>query len=104
MPLVGVEEYGLLTFPFMPTELVAFADGGLAWDSHLLNANGTLDMPDAPVLEFSRSSSERIPVFTAGVGARFNVLGFLVVEAYYAYPFQRPDKGAHWGFHLAPGW
>lgn len=104
VPLLGVEQYGLITFPFVPTELVMFADGGLAWDSHLLNANGTLEMPDAPVLEFSRASSERIPVFTAGVGARFNVLGFLVLEAYYAYPFQRPDKGAHWGFHLAPGW
>ena len=104
VPLLGVEQYGLLTFPFVPTELVVFGDGGLAWDSHLLNADGTLEMPDEPVLKFSRSSNARIPVFTAGVGARFNVLGFLVLEAYYAYPFQRPDKGAHWGFHLAPGW
>ena len=104
MPLLGVEQYGLLTFPFVPTELVAFADGGLAWDSHLRNADGTLEMPDEPVLAFSRTSNERIPVFTAGIGARFNVLGFLVLEAYYAYPFQRPEKGGHWGFHLAPGW
>ena len=104
VPLLGVEQYGLLTFPFVPTELVVFGDGGLAWDSHLLNADGTLEMPDEPVLKFSRSSNARVPVFTAGVGARFNVLGFLVLEAYYAYPFQRPDKGAHWGFHLAPGW
>ena len=104
MPLLGVEQYGLLTFPFVPTELVAFADGGLAWDSHLRNADGSLQMPDEPVLKFSRSSNERIPVFTAGIGARFNVLGFMVLEAYYAYPFQRPDKGGHWGFHFAPGW
>jgi outer membrane protein assembly factor BamA len=104
VPLLGVEQYGLLNFPFVPTELVAFADGGLAWDSHLLNADGTLEMPDEPVLKFSRSSNERIPVFTAGIGARFNLLGFLVLEAYYAYPFQRPEKSGHWGFHLAPGW
>jgi Tol biopolymer transport system component len=104
MPLVGVEEYGLLTFPFMPTELVAFADGGLAWDSHILNTDGTLEMSDDPVFKFSRSSNERIPVFSAGIGARFNVLGFMVLEAYYAYPFQRPEKGGHWGFQMAPGW
>ena len=102
VPLLGVEQYGLLTFPFVPTELVVFGDGGLAWDSHLLNADGTLEMPDEPVLKFSRSSNARIPVFTAGVGARFNVLGFLVLEAYYAYPFQRPDKGWPLGLPSSP--
>ena len=38
-----------------------------------------------------------------GASARFNVFGFMLLEAYYAYPFQRPDKGWHWGFQLAPG-
>jgi hypothetical protein len=50
------------------------------------------------------SSSERVPVFSTGVSARFNLLGFLILESYYAYPFQRPEKGWHWGFSLAPGW
>ena len=30
-----------------------------------------------------------------------NILGYLILEAYYAYPFQRPDKGWHWGFSAA---
>ena len=104
VPLLGVEEYGMINFPFVPTELVAFADGGVAWDSHLRNADGSLEMSDEPVLEFARNSIERVPVFSTGVGARFNVLGFMVLEAYYVYPWQRPDKGAHWGFQIAPGW
>ena len=29
---------------------------------------------------------------------------YVVLEAYYAYPFQRPQKGWHFGFNLAPGW
>jgi hypothetical protein len=33
-----------------------------------------------------------------------NILGYMVLEAYYAYPFQRPEKGAHFGFVLSPGW
>jgi hypothetical protein len=33
-----------------------------------------------------------------------NILGYLVLEIYYAYPFQRPERGAHWGFNIAPGW
>jgi hypothetical protein len=31
-------------------------------------------------------------------------LGYLILEAYYAHPFQRPVRGAHWGFNIAPGW
>ena len=30
--------------------------------------------------------------------------GFMILEADYAYPWQRPEKGWHWGFNLAPGW
>jgi outer membrane protein assembly factor BamA len=93
IPLLGVEQYGLINFPFVPTELVFFTDAGLAWDS---------DRP--PVLEWSRSGTERVPVVASGVSARMNILGILIFEAYYAYPWQRPIKGWHWGFQLAPGW
>lgn len=93
VPLIGVEEYGLLNFPFLPTDLVLFADGGVAWDG---------DNPAS--LEWARSSGKRIPVFSTGISARFNILGVMILEAYYAYPFQRPEKGWHWGFSLAPGW
>ena len=93
IPFIGVEQLGLINFPFLPTELVLFADGGLAWDPS-----------NPPTLEWSRSSNVRVPVFSTGVSARMNVLGFMIVEAYYANPWQRPDKGWHWGFNLAPGW
>ena len=93
VPLLGVEEYGLFNFPYLPTELVLFQDAGVAWNAD-----------DPPVWEFSTSSVERVPVFSTGIGARFNVLGFLVVEAYYAKPWQRTIRAAHWGFQLAPGW
>ena len=93
IPFIGVEQYGIINFPFLPTELIAFADAGLAWDAE-----------NPPVLELSRSSSDRVPVFSTGVGARFNLLGFMILEAYYAIPWQRPDKGGHWGFQIAPGW
>ena len=93
IPVIGVEQFGLINFPFLPTELVGFVDGGVAWD-----ADAT------PTWEFSRSGSERVPVFSAGIAARTNVLGILILETYYAFPFQRPDRGAHWGFSLAPGW
>jgi len=97
IPFIGVEQYGIINFPFIPTELVAFADAGLAWDN-------PFSPNDEPILEWSRNSTERVPVFSTGLSARMNILGFMILEAYYAYPWQRPDKGWHWGFNLAPGW
>ena len=93
VPLLGTPQFGLLNFPYLPTEFVLFADAGLAWND--------LDEVD---FDFVRSGGKRVPVFSAGASARFNILGFLVLEAYYAFPFQRPDKGAHWGFLFSPGW
>jgi len=93
VPLVGTERLGLLDWGFVPTEMSLFTDAGLAWTSE-----------ESPELTFEERSMERVPVFSSGVSFRFNLLGRLVLEAYYAVPFQRPGKGAHWGFQLAPGW
>jgi Tol biopolymer transport system component len=93
IPLFGIAEYGLINFPYLPLEIAPFLDAGVAWTSE-----------QSPRLEFARRSNERTPVFSTGLSARVNILGYMVLEAYYAYPFQRPDKGAHWGFQLAPGW
>lgn len=93
IPLLGVDRFGLLNVPFLPTELSFFVDGGLAWDSER-----------SPVFSLQEQSSEQIPVFSAGVSTRFNVLGALIVEAFYVQPFQRPDRGAHFGLQLSPGW
>jgi len=93
VPVFGSDRFGLLGSRFLPTELIAFTDAGVAWDSE-----------NEPVLEFNRTSLERVPVVSSGIGARVNLLGFLIVEAHYVYPWQRPSRGAHWGFHLAPGW
>ena len=92
-PLLGTPQFGLINFPYLPTELLLFADAGLAWNE-----------VDEVEFDFVRSGGKRVPVFSAGVGARFNIFGFLILEAYYANPFQRPDKGPHWGFVMSPGW
>lgn len=93
IPFLGTDRFGLINFPFLPTELVLFSDAGLAWD----------DIDDVN-FTFEQRASGRVPVFSSGVSARVNILGFLVLEAYYAKPWQRPERGAHWGFLIAPGW
>jgi dipeptidyl aminopeptidase/acylaminoacyl peptidase len=92
IPVLGTERFGLLNFPFLPTEFVIFGDAGLAW-------NNFSDVD----LVFERTGARRVPVFSAGVSARFNIMGIFILESYYAYPFQRPNKGWHWGFALLPG-
>jgi Tol biopolymer transport system component len=93
IPLIGVEELGLINFPFLPTEIAPFFDAGVAWTGD-----------ESPDLRFEERSLDRVPVFSAGVSARVNILGYLILESYWAYPFQRPGKGGHFGFNLAPGW
>jgi hypothetical protein len=93
IPLIGTKEFGLVNFPFVPVELAFFGDAGIAWDNN-----------NPATFELSKSSVDRVPVFSTGAAARFNVLGFMVLEAYYAYPFQRPFKGGHFGFNISPGW
>jgi hypothetical protein len=93
VPLLGVSELGLLNFPFLPTEIAPFFDIGYAWGDVY---------PD----EDPRSLEElsRKAVYSAGVSARINLLGYLIFETYWAYPFQRPEKGGHFGFQIMPGW
>jgi hypothetical protein len=93
IPLFGVPEFGLVNFPLLPLEVAPFVDAGVAWRAG-----------DRPEWRFDRQTPERVPVFSAGLSTRANIMGYFVLEAYYAYPFQRPEKGWHWGFNLAPGW
>jgi Tol biopolymer transport system component len=93
IPVLGVPELGLINFPLLPLEISPFFDAGVAWSGG-----------DSPTFEFQRRTDERVPVFSTGITARANILGYVILEAYYAYPFQRPEKGWHWGFNLSPGW
>jgi outer membrane protein assembly factor BamA len=93
IPLLGVSQFGLINFPYLPTTISPFFDGGMAWTS-----------TSHPVLTLNPNTTGDAPVFSAGVSARFNVLGYIVAEVYYAYPFQRPGVGGQWGFQILPGW
>ncbi len=93
IPLTGTSQFGLINFPYLPTELSLFLDGGVAWTNQY-----------KPVFKFAENSNQRIPVFSTGVAARFNILGYIVAQIYYAYPFQRPGAGWQFGFVVAPGW
>ncbi len=94
IPILGTEDLGLINFPYLATVLVGFFDAGIAW------TNASL-----PVFRISGWSAERVPVFSAGAAVRINVLGAFVLQIYWAYPFQRPEKTeGEWGFYIGTGW
>ncbi|HLT47013.1 MAG TPA: hypothetical protein VK002_07280, partial [Rubricoccaceae bacterium] len=69
LPLFGVAEYGLINFPYLPTELVLFADAGAAW--------GTIgfrffDPLSGEVNDIGKPFSEAIqdPIYSVGFSAR----------------------------------
>ena len=95
IPVLGTERFGLINFPYLPTDLVGFFDAGVAWNQ----GDSFSDL-----LVWDGETSDRVAVFSAGVSARVNLFSALVLEVYYAVPFQRPDKGGHWGVNFVPGW
>jgi hypothetical protein len=110
IPVLGTSSFGLLNFPYLPLEVSPFFDAGISWtsDQHpdlRLDKYGR-DTPTcsaAPALGYT-PCAQRIPVFSTGVSFRFNVFGYMIIEAYVAKPFQRPTKGHVWGVQFSPGW
>lgn len=93
LPIFGTANYGLINFPYLPTDFIAFADAGLAWHPGS-NARLALD-PE---------SLDRVPVTSVGFAGRFNLFGYAVLEIFNALPFERPKSGWVWGISLQPGW
>ena len=93
IPLLGPERLSLIPFRYLPTTLAPFADAGVTWTGD-----------EGPDFTFERRSDDTtIPVVSTGVAARFNILGALLLEAYYARPFQRRDTTWELGFRISPG-
>ena len=116
IPLFGVEGFGLLNFPYLPTEVAPFFDAGVSYtnsqtpDWRVTSAANTIpNCGSSTTIALDATQSlypcaDRIPVFSTGVSFRFNLMGYAILEAYLAHPFQRPQKNWIWGFQLAPGW
>jgi hypothetical protein len=92
-PLFGTDQFGLFTVEFLPTEILAFVDGGVAWTED-----------ESPTLKWDQNTIERVPVFSAGIGIRMLLGGYLPLHFYYAVPFQRPEESGVFGFAIAVGW
>lgn len=112
-PLSGPREIAPIKSLALPSTFQLFFDGGVTWGSYSPTMEWTTDY------ETLAFSPKHYPVFSAGTSIRVNILGSLVLEGYYAIPFQRPlhDPFNHqdiveanrlsrgvWGLLLYPGW
>lgn len=95
LALVGNRDLGLIDFPYLPVTLAAFFDAGVAWKRDELPVFG---LPGT-----SPDRGHRIPVYSVGGSLSVNFLGAFVAQLYYVYPFQRPDRGAHFDLSIGAG-
>jgi hypothetical protein len=88
VPLSGPERLGLIISNIFLTELSLFGDAGVAWNSS-----------SQPVWKQEAASpDERVPFLSTGLSLRVNLLGAMIIEAYYALPWRgdRFEKGVFW--------
>jgi Tol biopolymer transport system component len=96
-PFSGPEQLALIKSRYFLTDLNLFLDAGLAWyrgDEIIL---GRREAAVAPY--------QKYPLFSTGVSVRINVLGYLVLEPYYAFPMQNGGfRNGVFGLNFLPGW
>lgn len=95
IPLSGPKVLALFNSKYFLTDFNIFFDGGIAWRNS-----------DKVRLAWSpKSFDEKTPIFSAGISLRVNLLGYLVIEPYYAIPFQNGGwNNKTFGVNFVPGW
>lgn len=102
LPFTGPEKLSLIKSKFLLTDLNLFFDAGLAWgpENNLSIRNNVVARAQDINTNLTRS-----PITSTGVSLRVNVLGYLIVEPYYAFPLQNGGfRNGTFGLNLIPGW
>ena len=93
-PLTGPERLSGIKSRFLFTELNLFTDGGVAWGNSAFLQNDPKD-------QINRVSKF---IWSSGVSLRVNLFGYLIVEPYYAIPWQNGGfKNKTFGVNVIPG-
>jgi len=95
-PLSGPERLSAIRSRFFFTELSLFTDGGVAWGDPLSPSN---QPKDDIIPKDSRF------ILSSGVSLRVNLFGYIVIEPYFAIPWQNGGfRNTSFGFNFMPGW
>lgn len=102
LPFTGPKKLAQIPSGFLFTDLNLFFDAGVAWTE---DSKVVFKSQPSNVLLPDGQPYERVPALSAGISLRVNVLGAMILEPYYAFPFTRKDiKGGVFGLTFAPGW
>jgi Tol biopolymer transport system component len=96
LPLTGPERLASIKSRFLLSDLNLFTDGGVAWGNYvgLISDNKGNRLPGSS--KFIASS---------GISLRVNVFGYLILEPFYAIPWQNGGfSNANFGLNFIPGW
>jgi hypothetical protein len=96
LPFTGPERLSVIRSRFLLTELNLFTDGGVAWGN-----------PASPSSEPKNNLVPRDSKFilSSGLSLRVNLFGYIIIEPYYAIPWQNGGfKNANFGLNFLPGW
>ena len=112
LPFTGPKKLSAIESKFFFTDLNVFFDIGIAYygDSKIAfdSQPSVVRSTPAPTTNDPNATSvvyNRTPAISAGISLRVNLFGVLIIEPYYAIPFQRTDIGfGIFGLNLAPGW
>ena len=97
LPFSGPERLSLIKSRYFLTDVNLFLDAGLAWNKG--------DEIVTPRRNTAPSANQKYPLFSTGVSMRINLLGYLVLEPYYAFPLQNGGfRNAVFGLNFVPGW
>lgn len=92
-PFTGPEKLSLIKSGLLFSDLALFMDGGVVW-----SRGNDVEFRWNPSNEF------QTPIFSAGITTRINLFGYIILEPYYVFPFQRNDiQGGTFGINISAG-
>jgi Tol biopolymer transport system component len=92
MPFTGPRRLAFITSGMLLSDLALFADAGMTWrrDQNL-------------EFNWSPSGTAASPIISIGATLRLNLFNMIILEPYYAIPFQRDDVRGTFGLVLSAG-
>jgi len=111
LPFTGPERLSIIKSGILFTELTLFADAGVAWYDYgqfgepIYRRDNEGEILRDPLGQPLVDRPEAQPIFSTGVSARVNLFGAMVLEPYYAFPYQNGEFGkGTFGLNIIPGW
>lgn len=112
LPFTGIQRLSVIKSGFLYSDLILFADAGLAWskgDDVKFSWEPADWEPDENgnrrISQSQRNPGDvtRSPIVSAGASLRVNLFGYLILEPYVAMPFQKQNVDYTFGLIISGG-